>query len=193
MVNLDWRKREASARMKKEAAAAAVAYGPPHCPDIFGTQGSVSSPTSLSPSSPVTFQEGHGYMLLSRFSLSSSSGEYPDGDPHGGFNPNSFFAPPDPHRDCFNTDLNAFLSGGINLNGASPIHHAGQGRLSPSSSSYFGVAGQDACSTFGGIGGEDAMHDIINTGSTADSAYTQEDDEAVIKEKEEEAVEEGGE
>jgi hypothetical protein len=41
---------------------------------------------------------------LSRFSLSPSSGEYPDGDPHGWFNPNSFFVPPDPHHGSFNAD-----------------------------------------------------------------------------------------
>jgi hypothetical protein len=69
------------------------------------------------------------------------------------------------HRGGFNIDLNAFPQGGINLNGSSPahrripVHHAGQGRLSPSSSSYFCVTGQDACSAFGGMGGgEDAMH-----------------------------------
>jgi hypothetical protein len=28
---------------------------------------------------------------LSRFSPCPSSGEYPDGDPHGEFNPNSYF------------------------------------------------------------------------------------------------------
>jgi hypothetical protein len=72
----------------------------------------------MSPSSPVTFQEGHGYTSLYRFSPSPSSGEYLDGDPHGGFNPNSFFAPADPHHGGFNGDLNNFLSGGINLNGS---------------------------------------------------------------------------
>jgi hypothetical protein len=77
-------------------------------------------------------------------------GEYPDGDPHGGFNPNSYFTPPDTHRG-FNGDLNTFPPGGINVNGSSPAHrrvpvgHAGQERMSPSSSAYFGVAGQDAC------------------------------------------------
>jgi hypothetical protein len=44
--------------------------------------------------------------------------------------------------------------------------------MSPSSSSYFGVADQDAGSSFGGMGGEDAMHNIINTGSMAIDAYT---------------------
>jgi hypothetical protein len=138
-------------------------------------------------------------MPLSRFSLSPSSGEYPDSDPHGGFNPNSFFAQPDPHRGGFNADLNAFPPGGINLNGSSPahrrvpVHHDDQGRLSPSSSSYFSVAGQDARSPFGGMRGEDAMHHIINTGSTADGANTHEDGEVVIEEEEEEIVEEGGE
>jgi hypothetical protein len=73
VVNQDRRKREAVARMKKETAAAA-AYGPPHSPGVFGTQGSVSSPTNLSPSSPATFQEGHGYISLTRFSLYPSSG-----------------------------------------------------------------------------------------------------------------------
>jgi hypothetical protein len=43
------------------------------------------------------------------------------------------------------------------------------------------------------MGGEDAMHDIINNGSIADGAYTQEEGETVIKEEEEEVVEEGGE
>jgi hypothetical protein len=48
VVNQDRRKREVAARMKKGAAAvAAAAYGPPHCPGLIGTQGSVSSPTSL--------------------------------------------------------------------------------------------------------------------------------------------------
>jgi hypothetical protein len=108
--------------MKKTVATAGAAYGPPYYPGIFGTQGSVSSPTSLSPSSPATFQEGHGYTPLSKFLLYPSSGEYPDSDPHSGFNPNSFFAPPDPHCGGFNTDLNAFPPGGINLNRSSPAH-----------------------------------------------------------------------
>jgi hypothetical protein len=85
IVNQDRHKREAAARLKKAALATASAYGPPHCPGIFRIQGSVSSPMSLSPSSPATFQEGHGYTPLSRFSPSPSSGEYPDGDLHGGF------------------------------------------------------------------------------------------------------------
>jgi hypothetical protein len=145
MVNQDRRAREAASRMKKADVAAAAAYGPPHCPGFFRTQGSISSPKSLSPYSPATFLEGHGYMSLSRFSLSPSSGEYPEDDPHGGFHPNSFFAPWDPHRGGFNGDLNTFSSGGINLNGSSPahrrvpVHHAGQGRLLPSSSAYFGA------------------------------------------------------
>jgi hypothetical protein len=68
------------------------------------------------------------------------------------------------HYGGFNIDLNAFPPGGINLNGSSPayrhvpVHHAGQGRLSPSSSSYFCVTGQDARSAFSGMGGEDAIH-----------------------------------
>jgi hypothetical protein len=37
------------------------------------------------------------------------------------------------------------------------------------------------------------MHDFINTVSTADITYTQEDSEAVIEEEKEEVVEEGGE
>jgi hypothetical protein len=67
-------------------------------------------------------------------------GEYPDGNPHGGFNPNSYFAPPDTYRGGFNDDLNTFPPSGINLNGTSPAHrripagHADQERLSPSSS-----------------------------------------------------------
>jgi hypothetical protein len=80
VVNQDQRKREAAARFKKAALAAATAYGPSHCPGVFGTQGSVSSSRSLSPSSLVTFQEGHGYRHLFRFSSSPSLGEYPDGD-----------------------------------------------------------------------------------------------------------------
>jgi hypothetical protein len=59
--------------------------------------------------------------------------------------------------------------------------------MSPSSSAYFGVAGQDARSVFGGMG-NDAMHHIINDGSTAEDAYTQEEGETIIDE-----VEEGGE
>jgi hypothetical protein len=43
--------------------------------------------------------------------------------------------------------------------------------MSPSWSAYFGVAGQDARSVFGGMD-DDAMHHIINDGSTADDAYT---------------------
>jgi hypothetical protein len=31
---------------------------------------------------------------------------YPDSDPHGGFNPNSFFTPPDPDHGGFNAELN---------------------------------------------------------------------------------------
>jgi hypothetical protein len=183
-----------AAKMKKAAAVAAASYGSPHCPGVFGTQGSVSSPTSLSPSSPVAFQEGHAYTPLSRFSPSPSSGEYPDGDPHGGFNPNSYFASPGKHCGGFNDDLNTFPPGGINLNGSSPAHrrvpvaHGGQERLSPSSSAYFGVAGQDAHSVFGGMG-DDTMHHIINDGSTAGDAYTQEEGETVIDEEEEDGEE----
>jgi hypothetical protein len=57
------------------------------------------------------------------------------------------FAPPDPHRGGFNGDLNTFPPSGINLNVSLLAHrrvlvcHAGQERLSPSSSAYFGVAG----------------------------------------------------
>jgi hypothetical protein len=43
------------------------------------------------------------------------------------------------------------------------------------------------------MGGKDAMHDIVNTDSMTDGAYTQEDGKAVIEEEEEEAVGEGGE
>jgi hypothetical protein len=122
---------------------------------------------------------------MSRFSPSPSSGEYPDDDPHGGFNPNCFFAPPDPHRGGFNGDLNTFPPGGINLNGSSPTHrrvpgfHAGQECLSPSSLPYFGVAGQDA------------MHHIINDGSAPDDVYTQEEGETIIDEEEEGGEEHG--
>jgi hypothetical protein len=110
-------------------------------------------------------------MPLSRFLSSPSPGEYLDSDPNGGFNPNSNVAPLDMHRGGFNSDLNTFLLGGINLNGSSPAHrrvpisHAGQERLSPSSSAYFGVTGQDARSAFGGMG-DDAIHHSINDGST---------------------------
>jgi hypothetical protein len=112
-----------------------------------------------------------------RFSPSPSSGEYLDGDPHDGFNPNSFFAPPDPHHGGFNGDLNTFPPGSINLNGSSlahrrvPVCHAGQERMSPSSSANFGVTGQDGRSVLGGMG-DDAMHHIINDGSTIDDTYT---------------------
>jgi hypothetical protein len=41
----------------------------------------------------------------------------------------------------------------------------------PSSSAYFSITGQDACSVLGGMG-DDAMHHIINDGSTADDTYT---------------------
>jgi hypothetical protein len=87
--------------------------------------------------------------------------------------PTPFFVPLDSHRGGFNSDLNTFPPGGINLNGSSPAHcripvcHAGQEHLSPSSLAHFGVAGQDARSVFGGMG-NDAMHHIINDGSTAD-------------------------
>jgi hypothetical protein len=177
VVNQDRCRREATAKMKKAAATAVASYGSPHCPGVFSTQGSVSSPTSLSPSSPAAFQEGHAYTPLSRFSPSPSSGEYSDGDPHGGFNPNSYFAPSDMHHGGFNGDLNTFPPDGINLNGTSPAHHrvpvghGGQERLSPSSSPYFGIVGQDARSVFGGMG-DDAMHRIISGGSTAGDAYT---------------------
>jgi hypothetical protein len=95
---------------------------------------------------------------LSRFSLPPSSSEYPDSNPHAGFNNNFYFTPPDPHRDGFNDDLNvAYPPGGFN--GASPAHHrvpvqyADQGGVSPSSSSYFSGASQDAHKVFGGMGG----------------------------------------
>jgi hypothetical protein len=107
------------------------------------------------------------------------------------------FVPPDPHRGGFNGDLNTFPPGGINLNVSSLAHrrvlvcHAGQEHLSPSSSIYFGITGQDSRSVFGGMG-DDAMHHIINDGSTADDAYTQEEGEIVVDE-EEEAVEESSE
>jgi hypothetical protein len=178
VVNKDQRAREAAAKMKIAAATVATAYSPPHCPGIVGTQGSVSSLTSLSPYSLATFQEGHGYTPLSRFSPSPSSGEYPDGDPHDEFNPNSYFTSPDPHRGSFSGNLNTFPPGRINLNGSSPahrripVHHAGQGCLSPSSSAYFGATGQDTRSVFGRMGGEDAMHDIINDVSMIDKEYT---------------------
>jgi hypothetical protein len=197
IVNHDQRKREAAAKMKKAGTAAAASYGPPHCPGVFGTQSRVSSPTSLSPSSLAAFQEGHKYTPLSRFSPSCSSGEYPDGDLHGGFNPNSFFAPSDPHHGGFSGDLNTFPPGGINLNGSSPAHRhvpvcqAEQERISPSSSAYFGIAGQDAHSVFDGMG-DDAMHHIINDGSMADDAYTQEEGKNIV-DKEDEGGEEGGE
>jgi hypothetical protein len=42
--------------------------------------------------------------------------------------------------------------------------------MSPSSSQYFS---QDACSVFGGMC-EDLMHHLINNGSMAKDAYTQE-------------------
>jgi hypothetical protein len=93
-------------------------------------------------------------------------------------------------------DLNTFPPGGINLNGTSPAHrrvpvgHGGQERLSPSSSGYFGIAGQDARSVFTGMG-DDAMHNIINGGSTAGDAYTQEEGETVVKEEEEGGEERG--
>jgi hypothetical protein len=178
-VNHDQRKREVAAKMKKAAAAAAASYSLPHCPGIFGTQGSISSPTSLSLSSPVAFQEGHAYTPL--FSLFPSSGEYPDGDPH---------------HVGFNSDLNTFPPGGINLNGSLPAHrripvcHARQEHLLPFLSAHFGVASQDAHSVFGGMG-DDAMHHIINDGSTADDVYTQEEGET-IADKDEEEGEEGG-
>jgi hypothetical protein len=101
IVNLDQRK--AVAKAKKAAAAVGT---PPRWHSVFGSQGSVSSPTSMSPSSLVTLQEGHGYTPLSRFSPSPSSGEYPDNDPHSGFNPNAFFTLLVPHHDGFNTDSN---------------------------------------------------------------------------------------
>jgi hypothetical protein len=41
----------------------------------------------------------------------------------------------------------------------------------PSSSAYFGVSGQDTHSMLGGMG-DDAMHHIVNDGSTADDTYT---------------------
>jgi hypothetical protein len=50
VVNEDRRKREAAAKMNK-AAVVAAALNPPHCPGVFGSQESVSSLTSLSPSS----------------------------------------------------------------------------------------------------------------------------------------------
>jgi hypothetical protein len=56
--------------------------------------------------------------------------------------------------------------------------------VSPSSSSYFGVSGQDARSVFGEMGGKDIMHHLINTGSMANGAYTQEQGETVIEEEE---------
>jgi hypothetical protein len=62
--------------------------------------------------------------------------------------------------------------------------------MSPSLSAYFGITGQDARSVFGGMG-DDAMHHIINDGSTAGDAYTQEEGDTVIDE-EEDNVEEGG-
>jgi hypothetical protein len=82
-----------------------------------------------------------------------------------------------------------FPPGGIKLNGSPahrhiPVCNADQERLSPSSSSYFGIAGQDTRSVFSGMG-DDAMHHIINDGSTADDMYTQEEGETVVNEEEE--------
>jgi hypothetical protein len=103
--------------------------------------------------------------------------------------PTPFFAPLDPHHVGFNSDLNTFPPGGIDLNGSSPAHrhvpicHAGQECLSPSSSTHFGVAGQDARSVFGRMD-DDAMHNIINDGSMADDAYTQEEGETIVDKEE---------
>jgi hypothetical protein len=55
---------------------------------------------------------------LSRFSPSPLSDEYPDNDPHGGFNPNAFFTLLVPHHGGFNTDSNVAY-------GALPAHHHG--------------------------------------------------------------------
>jgi hypothetical protein len=46
------------------------------------------------------------------------SDEYPDNDPHGGFNPNAFFTLLAPHHDSFYTDLNVTYR-------ASPTHGHG--------------------------------------------------------------------
>jgi hypothetical protein len=59
---------------------------------------------------------------------------------------------------------------------ASPSSTLGKDACRPSSSAYFGIASDDACSMFGGMG-DDAMHHIINDGLTANDAYTQEEGE----------------
>jgi hypothetical protein len=89
--------------------------------------------------------------------------------------------PLDPHRGGFNADLNVAY-------GASPAHrhdplqYAGQGGVAPSSSQYFGDTGQDARNIFGGMGDE-LMHHLINNGSMADDAYSQEEGETVGEEE----------
>jgi hypothetical protein len=111
----------------KAAIALPTTAASPHSPGIWGRQVSILSPASRSPSSPTTFQEGHGYTPLSWISASPSSGKYPDRDPHGGFNPNFFFAPPDnPQRDIFNTDLNVAY-GATPTHRRGPLHFIGQG------------------------------------------------------------------
>jgi hypothetical protein len=124
-------------------------------------------------------------MPLSRFSPSPSSGEYPDGDPHGGFNPNSYFAPLDTHHGSFNSDLNTFPPGGINLNGISPAHRCvpvGHGLL------WHRRPGRPQCVRRNGRQRHAQHHQRRLDGG---DAYTQEEGETIV-DKEEERGEEGG-
>jgi hypothetical protein len=95
--------REAVAKAKKALPTSSAL---PHYPGLWGSQVSVSSPTSLSPSSSATFQEGHVCVPLFRFSLSPLPDEYPNNNPHDGFIPNSFVPSDNPQRGGFNADLN---------------------------------------------------------------------------------------
>jgi hypothetical protein len=80
MTNTEWAvpmgdRQAREARMKEKEMKATLEKHAPlpqawqYRPGIWGSQGSVSSTTSLSPSSPEIFTEGHGHMSLLWFSL----------------------------------------------------------------------------------------------------------------------------
>jgi hypothetical protein len=118
----------------------------PHA-GLWGSQSSVSSPATNFPATPGSQYSTGQATPLTRF---SPPPEYPDNDPHGGFNPNSLFAlertPP--------SDEHPHTGGAPNLNIAydgsptvqrGPLLLGGPDAGGATASTLFDGAGQDAC------------------------------------------------
>jgi hypothetical protein len=135
--------RKASAPKQKNALAAAA------------------SMAAFSPASPTVFQDRAG-TPLSRFSP-----DYPDSEPHGGFDPNAFFSPS-------TTGLNnPYNPSSVMRRGPLPfspaLHHQ-----TFAGGYQDGVASQDAHNVFGGMTDDDSiMHELIQDGTQAAAADTQ--------------------